>query len=913
MGATSIGHGSSRKYSDINIQKSKKRKYNSADEELSGATPRHHKRKQERNEGPSIEAPATSAQTRVPEAGQVHGSVQPDWFNDMNRPTDHIQAMDMLRRAPPDQQSSIMRRHKRLLEKPVELLEKPGGLEWPMDASEPSPFPPPWPSHKVRKLMHEESDARGPEAPPGPYAQMWLNDLTAWYYKLQRYFNFDPANLADNVYRSRHRWRARLSYLEHTEPTRFQRIMDDIEVGHKIPFDRQPKRYFRRANPPSLAKDKNRAWAAIMKDIAHGAIRPVDIAAEGVPTCVCPVRTADKSDGTARFVHNSRRVNKLIPKSQSACELESVLKTRNIYIPGGYAIGSDFASGYHCLRMHPKHRKYLAFALDPSELTEEAKKWLHDNYPGSFHERRGCFVFVYVALPFGLSSSCRAFNDLISALVGFWRRCSIGAKPVRASSYIDDIVSVQKTFTDSMRMAIRMIFEAASLGLLFRIHKCSFCPSKTIKTLGTIVNLESFTFSVSRSRVEKIHNAIQALKSAVRANWRAVPAKLVASFIGLIWSIAPCCHRAASVMLRSVTDVLATTMRIKLSSLRMPLKVILNMFWAGTVSWSHEAQRQLEFWCKVDFASLRAHISADVLGRSVELLFEYPANFDCQAVSFLAQDASETASGGGLILPTWEGLRFQEQLFLAEFGRDMVGSSSTLRELLGIVWCIRATAHITRSKLVFLCDNRSACQAILRGSAKRPIQKLAEEIFLWCLHHGKTCWPVWVPRDHYLIQEADRRSRYAIPHDDRSPRYVVWAANRMAWEAWREPLSFDQAASHLSAVRVHGHQLPFNAYCMQPGASGVDTFRQWGSWEDNVNFVYPPKPMTGRLVTFLPATNARSVVVFPKPVPSAWWSYAIQPSADGVLMSAECGDFIIITFDFRTPGLDAYLGPSRPN
>ena len=814
--------------------------------------------------------------------------------------------MDLLRSAPQETTNNTMRRHKRLHEKPVELLTRPGGLKWPMDAEEPSPFPPPWPSAEVRKLMQEESDARGPEVPPGPYGQMWLNDLTTWYYKLQQHFKFDPTNLASNVFRSRHKWRARLTYLQQSEPERFRRIMSDIEVGHQIPFAKPPKKYFRRANPPSLAEDKKRAWAAIMKDIAHGAIRPVDLRAEGVPTCVCPVRTADKSDGTARFVHNSRRVNKLIPKSASACELESIMKTRNIYIPGGYAIGSDFASGYHCLRMHEKHRKYLAFALDPSELTEEAKRWLRENYPGSFHERRGCFVFVYVALPFGLSSSCRAFNDLISALVGFWRRCSVDARPVRASSYIDDIVSVQKTFAGSMRMAIRMIFEAASLGLLFRIHKCSFCPSKSIKTLGTIVNLETFTFSVSRSRASKINNAICALKSAVRTNWRAVPAKLVASFIGLIWSIAPCCHRAASVMLRSVTDVLATTMRAKLSDLRMPLKVVLNMFWAGTVSWSYAADKQLEFWSKVDFAGLESHISADVLGRSVELLFEYPSNFDCQAVSFLAQDASETASGGGLILPTREGLRFQEQLFLAEFGDDMVGSSSTLRELLGIVWCIRATAAVTNPKLVFLCDNRSACQAILRGSANRPIQKLAEEIFLWCLRHGKTCWPVWVPREHHLIQEADRRSRYAVPHDDISPRYVVWAANRMAWNAWGEPLSFDQAASHLSAIKINGSQLPFNAYCMQPGASGVDMFRQWESWTGNVNFVHPPRPMAGRLVTFLPATNARSVVVLPKPVPSAWWSYAIQPSADGVLMSVECGDFIIISFDFRTTGIVAH-------
>ena len=127
--------------------------------------------------------------------------------------------------------------------------------------------------------------------------------------------------------------------------------MMDITIGHRIPFDTPPKKFFRRRNPPSLAKDKKRAWAAISKDMAHGAIRLVDVPKEGIPHCVCPVRTADKNDGTARFVHNSRRVNKTIPKDRVKCKLESLLKTRNIYIPGGYMIGSDFASGYHCLRM----------------------------------------------------------------------------------------------------------------------------------------------------------------------------------------------------------------------------------------------------------------------------------------------------------------------------------------------------------------------------------------------------------------------------------------------------------------------------------------------------------------------------------------------------------------------------------
>ena len=185
------------------------------------------------------------------------------------------------------------------------------------------------------------------------------------------------------------------------------------------------------------------------------------------------------------------------------------------------------------------------------------------------------------------------------------------------TSYIDDIVAEHRTFKGAILMAMLMVYEAAALGLYFKIPKCSFFPKHVIKTLGTIVNLTNFTFSVSESRAVKIETAICDIRSAVRDNWRAVPARLIASFIGLIWSIAPCCNRAASVMLRSVTATLTNGIRESLNNSALPLRIILNRFWSGTVIWSHDAQRQLDFWSNVKFRQLSAPISADVLGRTV--------------------------------------------------------------------------------------------------------------------------------------------------------------------------------------------------------------------------------------------------------------------------------------------------------
>ena len=44
--------------------------------------------------------------------------------------------------------------------------------------------------------------------------------------------------------------------------------------------------------------------------------------------------------------------------------------------------------------------------------------------------------------------------------------------------------------------------------MYFKITKCSFFPKHVIKTLGTIVDLVAFTFSVSESRATKIETVI---------------------------------------------------------------------------------------------------------------------------------------------------------------------------------------------------------------------------------------------------------------------------------------------------------------------------------------------------------------------------------------------------------------------
>ena len=462
----------------------------------------------------------------------------------------------------------------------------------------------------------------------------------------------------------------------------------------------------------------------------------------------------------------------------------------------------------------------------------------------------------------------------------------------------DDILSVAAEFDTALRTSIRIVYECASLGLPLGMDKCSPFPRHAICALGTIVDLNRYQFRLSQSRIAKLRASMDELQRAVTRDATRVPAKLIASFLGLVYSIAICCHRAATVMVRAITACLTSTMRHCIMEEDAPLKFILASFWKGTVRWSKRAQEQLDFWRSLDLSALRSHISADVIGKILEHAFDYPQLIDTRSVSALFQDASGSASGGGIAVVVRGRWVARKELFLAMFTRDQCEYSSTLRELLGILWCLQSMQHATRTKIVFACDNWQSVEAIKRGSRILVIQLVAEQIFLWCAVHNKVCWPVWLPRHHRLIKEADRRSRLSIMHDQRSPVQLVAFANALAQQYWSANLSFDQAASHTSAVSVNGSRLPFNAVCVQPGASGVDMFRQWRSWRDNICYVYPPRPMIGRLVTFLPTVRARAVVVFPAPPPIEWWTFAIQRHAPGLVHRTTFRGFVVLVFDF---------------
>lgn len=813
------------------------------------------------------------------------------------------------------------KRNKFLNEAPILISEFKRDKLWPrlsgVDHSPPTP-PPPWPDNARRYELERYARLSAPDAELSSVARAWVLDLEAWYLKLQRIFDYNPSRIQDNPARSAEAYRSRIK-LSVTDPTRRELIMSLVNGNYRLPLIREPKPYFRNANAPDLASKAVPMWTALKKDFMHGAISGWDLR-RGLPTVVSPVRTApkgwDKPD-SLRFVCNQRRLNKDTDDDAKKCTLETISRVRNIMNPGDFAWTADCSSGYHHFGIAEEHRTFMAFALHMTELCREAKQWLELNCPYSFHKKSGCFILVFNVLPFGLAPACAAFSSVITAVVGFWRTRTINGSATRLSSYIDDILGVMSNFDDALALAIEVVYEAAALGISLNIQKCALLPHSTsVKYLGLIINLQRYEFSLPEARCQKISHFLNLLRQNVRSRPHAVPAKLVATVIGLLLSIAPVCARACRLMARSMTACISDRLRIDLlASLPnfLAFMAVVRRFWSGPVTWSQAADRELEFWLCVDFRSLRSSVSADIQGQIADAAFARPTALSVHSITWLAQDASGTASGGGRISPSSNGFKFSRDVYFASFDAFQRSLSSTVRELLGTFWLLQGferqlvpvqlpdrlrNRRAAPGRIIIACDNMNTVEAIKLGSPTKPVQEIAAAIFAWSISVGVVVWPIWIPRESEIIAEADKRSRWTDRHAERSPVSVFNEANAIAIRLWRRPISFDRAASHGNAMPPDPSlpPLPFNSRHFTPGTSGVDMFLQT-NWRQHINYVFPPSPVVGRLLGFLPSTRSRSIVIFREPVASTWWTPMTSPNAAGVVGSYRKNGFRIVAID----------------
>ena len=162
-------------------------------------------------------------------------------------------------------------------------------------------------------------------------------------------------------------------------------------MGIKFLFFYLPGSYFI-PNRSSFFKFKDFVNEAISELIDRGCV--IDIP----PLFINPLRVVQQSSGKGRLILDLSYLNKFVWKQ--SVRYEGIRTVFDLFQSGCLFFTFDLKSGYHHVEIFPDHRQYLGFS------------WRFDSVVQ---------YFVFMVLPFGLSSAPYTFIKLVHALVGYWR------------------------------------------------------------------------------------------------------------------------------------------------------------------------------------------------------------------------------------------------------------------------------------------------------------------------------------------------------------------------------------------------------------------------------------------------------------------------------------------------------------
>ena len=715
-------------------------------------------------------------------------------------------------------------------------------------------------------LLKHDSDLSG-----SPTCARWVERVGKWFTDLGVEAGADHPLIHKRFLNCLHRWKRFATHLPANLASTLLRI---IKGGYRIKWaagvDPEKLKHDCGTNPPMMATRTDESWAIIAKTIKAGAIKPAD-ASVSRPPVVCPVFFVDDGD-KMRLVHNLKWLNANVDEDTFPVWLETMQRIRSIFPLDGWATTADFRSAYFHVPLVEKHKKFLSFALSEAEMPPAAVRMLRRDHPQC--ERNGRFFFTYQCVNFGFAPSAQTFCLFSQACQRVWARCPpLDSARSEITSYIDDWELTSQWFKAAIYHTLNILAGMRLLGWLVNIDKTRLLPRRQQVHLSIVTDLENYTFALSPKRTARILRKILIIRADIAKHNGKVACRVLASFVGSIWSASIVVNDIVSLWCRNMIRELARQMKIRVAD--FSLHRLLRRFWSGCIPWTQGMERELQFWERYDFAARRSLISRDFVRSIVESQVKHPDGSLAEDVTLLAQDSGELATGMQRMEVDSEGRWTTTVGSVIYFSPAEKKYNSTLREILGALRTLKNLLRTKDKRVILPLDSLNTVRAIKWGSRNPEIHAVAIEIFLLCQERGIELIPVWTERSHYIIEEADRRGRFLEPNDYRTPAAVIQAANKTAHALWGRPLSFDRAASANNAIPG----LPFNSLWPQPGHSGVDLFTQT-NWHLHINFVHVPFALLSRLLAFLPSTKSRAVVLAPIIYGRSWMPKTL-PGAPG--------------------------------
>jgi hypothetical protein len=430
--------------------------------------------------------------------------------------------------------------------------------------------------------------------------------------------------------------------------------------------------------------------------------------------------------------------------------------------------------------------------------------------------------YKFVSLPFGLSSAPAVFTDLVMTLVRHWR----GEDGFEVVSYLDDQAAIGDSYEQVQGQINKMLHDMEDLGFVINREKSQLEPVRCDKFLGIDLCFQDGVFRVPQTRLASLEAAIVHAASSGTATPRQIY-----SIAGKIGSMTMARGRkACALYTREMYSACANAVH-------------------GSAGWDtpmvipKAVTEELAFWYAV-----RNH---DGCAPFVDVEFVSTKTY--------FTDASDTSVGSFR-----HGTRALRHLICRrDLPDELVGTSSTLRELWGVLQCLRAfikSGEITEGDKVSIgTDSQCAFYGVDRACSRTPANHaLIKQIFEAAHDAGVEISVFWLPRE-----ENDAADAISKATDSRGYTLKNSALRRIA-------------ADH-GHPQVDGFASAENAVCqayvsrwLDADAESADTFR--ADWADGRRWhLFPPAGAIARCVRKAILKGGSLTIIIPNQPAASWF------------------------------------------
>ena len=293
-----------------------------------------------------------------------------------------------------------------------------------------------------------------------------------------------------------------------------------VQHGYVLPLKSAPIP-FSRPNQLSAQENVQFVTRAVLELLQKRCVREVPLKPHGCH----PLAVVTSGSGKLRLVINLRHLNKCLWAEKF--KYEDLRVAMQFFERGDYLFTFDLKSGYHHVDIVEEHWKYLGF------------QW---NIEGTSR------YFVFCVLPFGLSTACYAFTELLRPLVKYWR-----GQGLRITVYLDDGICVAKGYDAAGTASAKVQDTLGKAEFVANVEKSMWQPAHQGRWLGFMINLALGEITVPSEKID----ALKALLGQA-VNAKELPARFLARITGKIISMSLTLGPVARFMTRSLYGLLDT-------------------------------------------------------------------------------------------------------------------------------------------------------------------------------------------------------------------------------------------------------------------------------------------------------------------------------------------------------------------